>query len=214
METLIQSAIRAHSALALLLTAKGGFVRMSWTRPVKTFKTYSGAPITKSVYCVGRVGIDHDARAKVIEARATGELPAVNAGLPWGEWLAFPWFIQHKGALYVRLYPVEGSRPVVTFLREGAVIDKDSLRDIALASEFAEHNEETGCFAVKAESLTSVRYGGEVASVMAPEDSPAPARPVRPYVPRGMDGAAIGQAIVDRVHGSIIRGRGPKPEGT
>lgn len=152
-------------ALALLMSVKGGFVGMSWQRPCKVKVAFKSLNLVKRVSCVGRVGLNHENRQAVQDARASGELPAVNQGLPWGEWLIAPYFITHNGGLYVRLYPVEGSTPKASFHLDGKEVSKESIAAYLLASEFNEVNESIGCMTLKAESLTQVRYGENVVDV-------------------------------------------------
>lgn len=159
-------------ALALLMQARGGFVGMSWERPCKTRAAFKHLNLVKRVSCVGRVGLNHENRQAVQDARASGELPSENQGLPWGEWLLAPYFITHRGALYVRLYPVEGSTPKAVFLHDGNEVSKESLRAYLLASEFDEVDSAIGCMTLKAENLRQVRYADKVIDVEATTFAP------------------------------------------
>lgn len=134
----------------------GQFIGALWTRQLKTLKGVS-AIITKETRATVRAGINHDARAKVQDAREQGELPAVNSGLPWGQWLAFPYVITHKGEFYLRLYPVENRFPRVIYRANGHVINKADAQMLCLASEFKEHDTAIGCFTLKLKSLQRVR---------------------------------------------------------
>lgn len=144
------------SLIRYALSKTGQFTGFLWVRPVKTRKGVS-AVITKTVRCVGRVGLSYDNRAAVQDARASGELPAVNAGLPWGEWLVFPTLIQHKGNIYVRVYPVPGRAPKVIYKMDGRIVKKSDIVSLCLASEFGEVNESIGCMTLKADALRVVR---------------------------------------------------------
>lgn len=151
-------------ALALLLTVKGGFVGMSWLRPMKTRKGIVSS-VSKQVSCVGRVGINHENRAAVQAARESGELPSTNQGLPWGVWAFFPYFITHNGNLYVRLYPVEGSKPDVVYFANGQPISKGEAILLCLASEFSEVKADIGCMTLNIANLKQVRYSEQVIDV-------------------------------------------------
>lgn len=159
-ESILAKVFALFPALALLMTVKGGFVGMSWERPVKMRKEYATCrfSVFKRVSCVGRVGVNHENRAKVKEARESGALPEVNQGLPWGTWLLFPYFITHRGNVYVRLYPVEGSMPQTTYLQNGKVISKAEAQKLCLASEFSEVNQEVGCMTLNISNLRQVKY--------------------------------------------------------
>lgn len=144
------------SLIRRVLSKAGQFTGFLWTRPMKTRKGVS-AVITKTVRCVGRVGLSYDNRAAVQDARASGELPATNAGLPWGQWLLFPYLIEHKGNLYVRIYPVPGRAPRVIYKLDGKIVTKAQIESLCLASEFGEVREDIGCMTLKADALRVVR---------------------------------------------------------
>ncbi len=65
-------------ALALLMSVKGGFVGFTWSRPVKVRKAFEGLNYVKTVSCVGRVGLSHDNRQAVKEARDWQGIRSVN----------------------------------------------------------------------------------------------------------------------------------------
>lgn len=111
--------------------------------------------ITKEVRCVARVGIDYEAKASTIEGRESGELPAVNGGLPWGKWLQFPYLIEHKDSIYLRLYPVAGGHPKVRYRINGQIARKEEIEQLCLASEFREHDD--GCIALNVSHLQRMR---------------------------------------------------------
>ena len=142
-----------------LFSRQGQFSGVLWRRILKCRKGVSSL-VTKEVRTCVRAGIDYDKRQAVQEARAEGALPSVNAGLPWGEWFAFPYVITHKGAYYLRLYPVnvgdKSRAPRVVYRENGAVSTRERAKELCLASEFGETTEGT-CYTLKAESLVRVR---------------------------------------------------------
>ncbi len=123
-----------------------------WSKQLKTLSAHSDLKVTKETRTTVRAGIAHDNRAVVQDARAAGELPAKNAGLPWGEWESFPYVIAHKGERYVRLYPVASRVPKVIYRINGKMASKDEVRQVCPVSEFPEHKE-TGCFTLKLSNL-------------------------------------------------------------
>lgn len=157
----IPASIRAM--LAIVLGARAGaFIGFLWERPVKTRKGVSGI-VTKRVRTVARCGINHDNRAAVQEARANGDAPAVNAGLPWGEWLMFPYFIGHKGGTYLRLEPAINTRPMrVEYFHNGKRITRNDAMELCLASEFREASD-FGCFTLNVANLKRVKLTKAVA---------------------------------------------------
>lgn len=144
------------SLISKALAKQGQFTGFLWNRPAKVRKGCA-VEITKEVRCVARVGVDHEHRAKVQAARESGELPSENQGLPWGQWLLFPYLITHKGKLYLRIYPVEGRRPHVIYRMNGQIVSKEEIKQFCLASEFSEVNEQIGCMTLSVEHLKQVK---------------------------------------------------------
>jgi hypothetical protein len=106
-----------------------------------------------------RVGVDYDNISAVKEKRETGELPAENAGLPWGEWLHFPHVIIHNGKCYFRCTSVNGNAacvPVVKWWKDGREISKDEAMAVALASEKGGEGDPRDVFTVKVDSITHI----------------------------------------------------------
>jgi hypothetical protein len=140
--------------LSMLLTRKGQFMRVSWKREMKVRKGTTSL-IEKVVVAVCRAGIEYDNREIVQEKRESGELPAENAGLPWGQWLVYPYVISHKGQLYIRLYPATGMKAHREFFLNGISARREEIEALCLASEFRDDAEEPLCFTVKLESIAN-----------------------------------------------------------
>lgn len=142
--------------LELLMSRKGQIVTVKTQRPVKMKK--GQAEVFKASEFQCRVGVNYDNIAAVKEGRASGELPAENAGLPWGEWLEFPYTIGHKGETYVRCTLLNNGfrRAPVFTLADGTVVDKETVKAGALASEFRE-GDDSVVFNIKVSSLVEVK---------------------------------------------------------
>lgn len=142
--------------LDLLMSRKGQIVTVKTQRPVKMKKDQPAVTKTSEFQC--RVGVNYDNIKTVKEGRASGELPAENAGLPWGEWIDFPYTIGHKGETYVRCTMLDNSfrRAPVFMLADGTVVDKEFVKSKALASEFKE-GDESVVFNIKLSSLLEVK---------------------------------------------------------
>lgn len=153
---LLGLAPRTASLIRRALGRAGQFTGFLWVRPMKTRKGIT-ALVTKSVRCVGRVGVTYDNRAAVQDARASGELPSENAGLPWGQWLVHPYLITHNGKLYLRLYPVPGRRPRVIYRIDGRLASRAEVEALCLASEFKEVREDIGCMTLSVDNLRLVK---------------------------------------------------------
>ncbi len=57
------------------------------------------APVVEKVTSIViRGGVEYDNQKVVMEGRDDGTLPEENAGLPWGQWVEYPFHIEHKGS--------------------------------------------------------------------------------------------------------------------
>lgn len=128
------------SFLLSFLSVKGQFFSIVWRRPMKTRKGVSSL-VEKMVSGVFRAGINYDNKASVQEKRESGELPAVNAGLPWGQWLVFPHIISHKGNLYLRIYPANANQVKAEYFLNGESARLEEIEPLCLASEFQERGD-------------------------------------------------------------------------
>lgn len=132
--------------LTRLLAKRGTFAGVRFTSEVETLASYRGLfKVTKTVSGVFAVGREYDARASVIAARESGDLPAENAGMPKGTfWVLHPYLIgTSKGNFLVRLYPVKGAKVKATFYANGERITREQAMvycgSRAKSSELAEH---------------------------------------------------------------------------
>jgi hypothetical protein len=107
---------QAQTLIDTVKSCKGQFIRVEYRTTVKTAAAHKDVTITKHVNGVYRTGIDYANKASVKEAIENGERGEVQP-LPWGQWAVFPWIIVHKGAEYVRLFPVSSvtSKPDVRY---------------------------------------------------------------------------------------------------
>ena len=137
-----------------LLARKGQIATFTTERPLKVRKNETA--ITKTSTFQARVGVDYDNIKAVQDKRANGELPAENAGLPWGTWAVFPYVIEHKGEFYFRCTRIRNNFiPKSTYARDGVQISKDEAQLAALASEFKD-DDSNEVFTIKISSLLDV----------------------------------------------------------
>jgi hypothetical protein len=138
-----------------LLNKKGQFVHFVTKRPLKVKKGQS--PIEKISEFVARIGVNYDNIHNVIEKRETGELPEVNQGLPWGEWVKFPYIISHNDNLYIRCSRSNNShqKSKVKYIRNGIEISADEAKAAALASEFKDNDNDV--FNIKVSSIVEIK---------------------------------------------------------
>jgi len=147
--------LAAQDVLAYLLTRKGQIVTVHARREMKTRKAVVSTVEKESVF-QAQVGVDYDNKARVIEKRESGELPTENAGLPWGQWVQFPYVIEHKGNFYFRFSVVRNNFiPSVKYFIDGVETTKEQITPLCLASEFAEKTGE--CFNFKLKDIIGAK---------------------------------------------------------
>lgn len=131
--------------LAFLLSRKGQIVTIHARRAMKTRAKVASVVEKESIF-QAQVGVDYDNKKSVIEKRENGDLPSENQGLPWGEWLQFPYVISHKGKLYFRFSTVRNNFvPTVRYWIDGKQAEKSEVETLCLGSEFAE-KQDRDCF--------------------------------------------------------------------
>jgi hypothetical protein len=142
--------------LPVFLARKGQIVTVETVRPLKVRK---GMPeILKHSTFQARVGVTYDNIGVVQEKRESGELPAENQGLPWGQWEIFPYVIAHKGEKYLRCTMLRnGFHRAPVFTVNGAEITRDEAQRMALASEFSDRDDGPDVFNIKLSSVRAVR---------------------------------------------------------
>lgn len=143
---------------SILAAHKGQNLPVVFERPLKTRKGVEDVIVKRSRVIV-RGGIQYDNMAIVIEGRDNGTLPAENAGLPWGEWVSFPYHIAHKGQDYARFYGASGLdfSAHVEFYRNGSPVSREEVEPLCLKSEFTPRDPNAPeVFTVKAENVVQI----------------------------------------------------------
>lgn len=126
---------KTQQLLDLVLSKKQQPVKFTTERQLKVRKGEEA--IVKHSEFTAVIGQVYDEIEEVIEKRASGELPAENQGLPWGEWAVFPYIIAHKGEYYIRCTRTDqGDRVPARYTRGGVEITRAEAEAAALASEF------------------------------------------------------------------------------
>lgn len=141
--------------LQTLLSRKGQIVTLVTERDCKVRKGMD--PVRKRSEFQCRVGVNYDNIQAVKDKRADGTLPAENAGLPWGQWVEFPYVIEHKGEYYVRCTVLRNNfRKAATYSVHGDEITKEQAQIMCLASEFRE-GDDNDVFNIKLSSVVEVK---------------------------------------------------------
>lgn len=154
----ILTAIALPSAVASLLALRGQIVNLTTNRQVKYLKTVTVAPTFKVSTFQCRAGVNYDNIAAVKEDRASGELPAENAGLNGVEWVAFPHLLRgiKSGKYQFRCTRLNGgNRTAVAFIRDGKEISREEAMAGTLASESRE-GEQPEVFNVCVDNITHI----------------------------------------------------------
>ena len=144
--------------LEKLSNKSGQNINACWSRRLKTRKNVLDT-VEKITCCKVRTGIKYDNQLIVKMRREIGERPEKNQGLPWGEWVQFPYHITHNGRDYIRLYPASDKFaersyvPTVEYYLNGNKVSKNDIEPLCLASEFS--SGKADCFTVKAENIVS-----------------------------------------------------------
>ena len=139
-----------------LLALKGQFISITYGRDAKTRKGV--APMQKFSKMNLRVGVEYDNIQAVKDKREDGTLPPLNAGLSWGQYVPglYPFIIEHKGELYLRVFTVNGSKAESTFARDGVEVSREVAKVECLASEFAEREDTLETMTLKIAGILEV----------------------------------------------------------
>lgn len=139
-----------------LLTYKGQIVTIKTRRPMKVRKGRD--PIEKESVFQCRIGVTYDNIANVKTKRSTGELPLVNHGLPWGQWVFFPYLLEYKDQYYFRCTMLRNSKSVHTtrYIRGGSDISRNEAMIDCLASEFPAVAPDADVFNIKVDSILEI----------------------------------------------------------
>lgn len=140
----------------VLAGTKGSFRSILWERPMKTRKAFSNCVITKRTSAVVRLGVNYNNIKAVKEKRSGGELPNVNAGLPWGQWKMFPYFIEHKGNIYLRCAISPKNKMRTEYFLNGVKVEKSVIEGMVLAGEL-KGKENVDVFTVNCENILAIR---------------------------------------------------------
>jgi hypothetical protein len=137
--------------LEMVMGKRGQFITLCWQRTVKTAAAFKHLTIEKKTTVTARTGVEYDNIKAVQEKRESGELPAENAGLPFGEWTVYPYVIRHNGQDYARIYTAKNAIPNCEWYMDGKRIDRAQGLSFLTPSDRkrAEEKSSLDCFTVK-----------------------------------------------------------------
>ena len=127
---------------------------VEWQSEVKPAARWRGHTLVKVSRAIVQTGVDFAALA-VNGDRETG-------ALPWGEWLTFPYVIEHKGQHYARLYTVDGTVRTDYFV-DGFEVERQMFLTYLTPSQQAPARPVGGTITVK---MSGLRLIGEPALAM------------------------------------------------
>jgi len=138
-----------------LLNSKGQFVRVVWKSDVKPAAIHKDKVLEKRTSAVVRSGVNFANLSAVKEGIANDERGEVQE-LPWGQWLSFPYVIEHKDTLYLRMYPSDTKSTTVYYVN-GETVDKSDFIALLTPSESKKITEGVAppCFNVKRDNIIS-----------------------------------------------------------
>ena len=133
---------------------KGQFIKVSFQTEKKPAAAHKGTILKKITNGVFRAGINFANLKTVKEGIENGERGDVQP-LPWGNWIRFPYLIEHKGEQYVRLYPANGGKVNVQYFVNGQAVEKAVFNSYLTPSE-ANRTDPAECFTIKADNIISL----------------------------------------------------------
>ena len=155
----------AASVRDKILNAKGNFVKAAWKSNPKPSAANKNVLLEKHTVAVVQAGVNYANLSSVKDAIAAGERGPVEE-LPWGSWYTdkltnkswFPYVIEHKDSLYLRLYPSQGNNHKTTsvFYANGKEVTKEEFASYLTNSEakkLLEPDKDLLCFTIKLENL-------------------------------------------------------------
>ena len=148
------------------MTSTGQFCRVTFASEKRPAAKHKGRKLVKRTSGIFRSGIQYKNLGAVKEAIEAGERGEVQP-LPWGQWVQYPYIIEHKGTYYVRLYPPhkrnEEGRLVPTwsesqlkyeFLVDDEIVDEDTFNSYLTPSQV--NSKVPDCFTVKSENIEAL----------------------------------------------------------
>jgi hypothetical protein len=160
----------AESVRNKLLTARGQFVKAAWKSNPKPAAAFKNILLEKKTVAVVQAGVNYANLSSVKDAIAAGERGEVQE-LPWGQWYVdrltgkswFPYVIEHKDNLYLRLYPSNGNnhKTQSVFYVDGKEVDKTEFAKYLTPGEATKLINPTEedlplCFTIKLENLLGI----------------------------------------------------------
>jgi len=161
--TNMPNATTTSNALSAFLTCKGQFASVTFKSNPKPKAESKGVVLEKTTSGVFRAGINFANLSSVKEGIAANERGEVQS-LPWGEWVQFPFVIQHKGERFLRLTVAPTASIKCSFKVNGVEVSRDEFESHLVPSARSDAKADKApveVFTIKEANLVS--FNGEVA---------------------------------------------------
>lgn len=134
---------------------KGCFRGIEWEKRLPTKKGFENMVVKKISRGVVRFGVEYEHIGSIKAARKSGTLPTQSAGLTWGTWYKYPYFIEHKGNTYLRCTKSKKNKLHSEYYLNGVKVLPESIKHMCLASAFTSNESEV--FTLNVENVTKIR---------------------------------------------------------
>jgi len=161
--TMPNSTNTTTNALTAFLACKGQFASVTFKSNPKTNASSKGVMLEKTTSGVFRAGINFANLTSVKEGIANNERGEVQS-LPWGEWVQFPFVIQHKGERFLRLTVAPNASIKCSFKVNGVEVSREEFESHLVPSARSDAKADKApveVFTIKEANLVS--FNGEVA---------------------------------------------------
>jgi hypothetical protein len=150
------------------MTSTGQFCRVTFTSEKRPAAKHKGRKLVKRTNGLFRSGIQFKNLGAVKEGIAAGERGEVQP-LPWGQWVEYPYIIEHKGTFYIRLYPPHKrnddgrlvpcwneSQLSIEYYVDDKAVNKEEFNSFLTPSDAKKGDDRPDCFTVKSESIEAL----------------------------------------------------------
>lgn len=136
---------------------KGTFSHMIWEKQLPVRKSFAGITVVKRTQGIVRTGIAYDNMGVVQAKRADGTLPQQNAGLTWGEWSLYPFFIKHNENQYLRVALDKNNHLQSEYFVNGLPATKEQAQMYCTKSAFPAKETKPDILTININNIISIR---------------------------------------------------------
>ena len=141
----------------VLAKPNGTYSHIIWEKALPVRKTFPGITVVKRTSGTVRTGINYNNLQSVRLKRENGILPEQPQSLPWGEWLTYPHFIQHKGNKYLRVSLDSRNRLESEYFINGVRATKEQAMMYCTKAAFPTNENNPDVLAINVDNIISIR---------------------------------------------------------